>query len=79
VARTTPDTRFETWHAADPQRTEKALLQLVPAEQQAFRAVYLDGLSLGEAAEELAVPVNTIKIRSGNALRAVSFLTRSAA
>lgn len=75
----TPDTRYETWRTADPRRTEKALLKLVPVEQQAFRAIYLDGLSLGEAAEQLAVPVNTIKIRSQNALRAVDRLTRAAA
>jgi DNA-directed RNA polymerase specialized sigma24 family protein len=76
---TTASTRYETWHGADPQRTEKALLQLVLVEQQAFRAVYLDGLSLGQAAEQLAVPINTIKIRSQNALRSVGVLTRAAA
>ena len=75
----TRETRYEPWRAADPIRTKKAMRQLAPVEQQAFRAVYLEGLSLGEAAEQLAVPLNTIKIRARNAMRVVSQNTRAAA
>ena len=75
----TSSTRYEKWRASDPLRTEKALLKLAPVEQQAFRAVYVEGLSLGEAAERLAVPINTIKVRAQKALRVVDLNTRAAA
>jgi DNA-directed RNA polymerase specialized sigma24 family protein len=75
----TRQTRYDKWLATDPSRTEKTLLQLSDPERQAFRAVYLDGLTLGEAADLLAIPINTVKIRAQTALRAVARGGRSAA